>query len=213
MWETSTSWSSACLQSWLFTYHQQESERKQHADVGLQKCSKLILYTIPCPLISRPNAAYTQMWWMLMNSHGPRSASDMANKRDMWNIYPTSDTLEQSQILFEERSSRTTHNTPPFVHLNQAECLLKHAQLTSPALGTSSGYPLAGSEHTGQHPWYHCATSPDASLSPGLTATIWLPLDPRRQGQSPQLQWQRPNPRWESVGKAVLLPFSPASTV
>ena len=152
MWETSTSWSSACLQSWLFTYHRRESESKQHADVGLQKCSKLLLYTIPCLLISALNAAHTQMRRMLMNSHGPKSASDTANKRDMSNIYPTGDTLEQSQILFEERSSRTTRNTPPFVHLNQAECLLKHARLTSPALGTSSGYPLAGSEHTDQHP-------------------------------------------------------------
>lgn len=38
MGEMSTSWSSACLQSWLFTYHQLECESKQHADRALEMC-------------------------------------------------------------------------------------------------------------------------------------------------------------------------------
>lgn len=105
-----------------------------------------------------------------------------------------------------------THNTPPFVHFNQAGCLLKHAQPTSPALGIISGYPSAGSEHTGWQPWFRCATSPAASLSPGLTATIWPPFDVG-QGQSPVVLRQRLNPWWEPVGKAALLSFSPASTI
>ncbi len=40
-------------------------------------------------------------------------------KEQVWNIYPTSDTLKQSQILFEERSFRTTGYIPPSVIWNQ----------------------------------------------------------------------------------------------
>lgn len=81
------------------------------------------------------------------------------------NIYPTSNILKHSQILFEENSSRTTRNIPPFVYLNQAKCLLKHAQLTSCCPWQLQYYPLARSEHTIQHSRYCYATSPAASFS------------------------------------------------
>lgn len=112
--------SSACLQILLFTYHQQEFESKQHAYVGLQKCAKLTLYTITST--HKPAIFCISSW--VQHTHGKCSSSSEAPNaypaskipNERANIYPNSDTLTQSQILFEERSSRTTHNAPPFVN-------------------------------------------------------------------------------------------------